>query len=66
MHGPRDHTGVSVGECLVKTRALHLILDGADRLLHVELCTPKLCFLLTEIVKLLFNLDLQLEFLVET
>jgi len=40
-------------------------LDGTDHLLYVELRTSQLGFLLTEIVKLLLDLDLQLELLME-
>ena len=63
--GPRDHTGVSVHKHLVKTRVFHPILDGTDHLLHVESRTLQPRFLLMEIVKLLLDLGLQLEFLAE-
>ncbi len=65
MHWPREHTGVSVGEGLVEARPLHSILDRRDRLLHIELRTPESGLLSLEIVKLLLDLDLQLEFLTE-
>src|SRR6266702_2949388 len=65
MCRPCNHAGVGVSECLVQTHAFHLILDGTDHLLYVELRTSQLGFLLTEIVKLLLDLDLQLELLME-
>src|SRR6266702_2179989 len=60
---PCDHTGVSVGEGLVQTRPLHPILDGPNRLLHVEPRAPKPSLLLSEVVELLLDLDLELELL---
>jgi len=37
-------------------------LDGANGLLHVELCTPESGLLLLEIIELLLDLGVQLEF----
>src|SRR6266702_1076275 len=61
-----DHTGISVGKGLVQTRPLHPILDGPDRLLHIEPRAPQSSLLRPEIVELLLDFDLQLELLAET
>ncbi len=66
MSRPCEHGCVGVGKCLIETRPLHTILDCADRLLHIELRTSESRLLLTEVVELLLDLDLQLEFLSET
>ncbi len=66
MGRPHDHTGVGISEGLVQTCPLHPILDGPNRLLHIELRALKSGLLRTEIVELLLNPDLQLELVSET
>src|SRR6266702_1857034 len=61
-----DHAGVSVGKGLVQTHPLHPILDGLNRLLHIEPRAPQSSLLHPEIVELLLDFDLQLELLAET
>src|SRR6266702_4473475 len=61
-----DHAGVSVGKGLVQTRPLHPILDCSNRLLHIKPCAPESSLLRPEIIELLLDLDLQLEFVAET
>ncbi len=47
-------------------RPFHLVLDGPNRLLHIEMRASEAGFLLPEVVELLLDLDLQLEFVLET
>ncbi len=62
MHWPHDHTGIGISECLIESCPLHSVLDGTNGLLHVELHAPESGLLLLEIIELLLDLGVQLEF----
>ncbi len=66
VHQPHSHCSVGVHKCLIEAGPLHPVLDGADCLLHIEPHTSESHLLLMEIVELLLDLDLQLEFLTKT
>ena len=46
---------VRVCQCLIQTRPLHVLLNAANRLFDVELCSYQPSFLLSQIIQLLLD-----------